>query len=114
MQSNLILNSATTIFNNKKSAKFNPCLRETNCLNFANNNIDNNHLSIKKRIKKENFSGLKLYHLQGKTQHQVQRRNERERRRVQQVNKGYEDLAQRVCIFKKNIVSKIKKIKLSF
>lgn len=89
MQSNQLIIPTTV---NKKSNKMNR--GSQNCTEFINN-----HLIIKKQIKKENYSGmgsLKLYHLQGKTQHQVQRRNERERRRVQQVNKGYEDLAQRV------------------
>jgi hypothetical protein len=35
----------------------------------------------------------------GKAPHQVERRNARERRRVQAVNKGYEDLANQVTYF---------------
>lgn len=37
-----------------------------------------------------------IYGIAGKTPFQVQRRNERERRRVQAVNHGYEILAQQV------------------
>lgn len=41
-----------------------------------------------------------IYGIAGKTPIQVQRRNERERRRVQAVNNGYENLAKQVKIFK--------------
>lgn len=48
------------------------------------------------KLSKSGGGVAKPYSMIGKTPMQVQRRNERERRRVQAVNHGYEVLAQQV------------------
>lgn len=53
--------------------------------------------TVKRRdLKSKNSSKNALYGISSKTPFQVQRRNERERRRVQAVNRGYEVLALQV------------------